>query len=180
VRKHLRGSVHGRFQPFHKGHLEYFLAAFQQCDFVWIGITQFDIRQLNKTEGAEHRSMSSNNPFSYWQRITMITGALNEVGIGSERFGFVPFPIERPETLPDFFDLSIPIFTTVYDEWNEHKISTLEALGGQVIVLWKRDTKEFEGARIRSLISGGDVRWRELVPSFVARFISNHRLDAAQ
>src|SRR5882762_11160853 len=95
----LKGSVHGRFQPFHKGHLEYFLATFQQCEFVWIGITQFNIRQLGKTEAAEHRSISSNNPFSYWQRITMIAGALNEVGINRERFGFIPFPIEQPETL---------------------------------------------------------------------------------
>jgi len=37
------GSIHGRFQPFHNEHLDYVLRALDRCDFLWIGITQYDI-----------------------------------------------------------------------------------------------------------------------------------------
>ena len=40
-----QGSVHGRFQPPHNGHLEYILAAKVQVKFLWIGIARYDIRE---------------------------------------------------------------------------------------------------------------------------------------
>ncbi len=33
------GMIHGRFQPFHNGHLEYLLAALERCETLIIGIT---------------------------------------------------------------------------------------------------------------------------------------------
>jgi len=167
------GSAHGRFQPFHMGHLEYCLATFDRCQFVWIGIAQFNIRNLAETQVAQHRSLAANNPFTYRQRVAMISGALDEARIDHARFAFVPFPIETPELLGDFFDLSIPVFTTVYDEWNEHKIKALQGLGAHVVVLWKRDYKEFEGAKIRGLIKSGDPGWRTMVPPYVYQFITH-------
>jgi len=50
------GSAHGRFQPFHNGHLEYVLAAQKQSDFLWIGITKFDIDQHKEISGGEIRN----------------------------------------------------------------------------------------------------------------------------
>ena len=37
-----RGMIHGRFQPFHLGHLEYLQGAAAQSDEVWVGITNPD------------------------------------------------------------------------------------------------------------------------------------------
>jgi nicotinamide-nucleotide adenylyltransferase len=34
--------VHGRFQPFHSGHLQYALAALQRCAHLIVGITNPD------------------------------------------------------------------------------------------------------------------------------------------
>ena len=34
--------IHGRFQPFHNGHLEYLRGAAERSDEVWIGITNPD------------------------------------------------------------------------------------------------------------------------------------------
>ena len=37
-----RGMIHGRFQPFHNGHLEYMRGAAEQSDELWVGITNPD------------------------------------------------------------------------------------------------------------------------------------------
>ena len=37
-----RGMIHGRFQPFHLGHLEYLRGAAERCDEVFVGITNPD------------------------------------------------------------------------------------------------------------------------------------------
>jgi cytidyltransferase-like protein len=34
--------IHGRFQPFHRGHLEYMRGASERCDELWVGITNPD------------------------------------------------------------------------------------------------------------------------------------------
>lgn len=36
------GMIHGRFQPFHNGHLEYALAALSRCSHLIVGITNPD------------------------------------------------------------------------------------------------------------------------------------------
>ena len=37
-----RGMIHGRFQPFHLGHLEYLKGAAERSDEVFVGITNPD------------------------------------------------------------------------------------------------------------------------------------------
>src|SRR6266702_2774642 len=104
------GSAHGRFQPFHLGHLEYVLAAKDRCAFLWIGITKFDITASALNPLCTHREQPENNPLTYYERLKMITAALLECGVGRERFGFVPFPIETPLSLPSFLPVTIPCF----------------------------------------------------------------------
>ena len=40
--RHRYGMVHGRFQPFHVGHLEYALTALHRCEHLIVGITNPD------------------------------------------------------------------------------------------------------------------------------------------
>jgi nicotinamide mononucleotide adenylyltransferase len=42
------GVVHGRFQPFHNGHLEYVLSAKQKCDFLYVGIAMWGSPTLTR------------------------------------------------------------------------------------------------------------------------------------
>src|SRR5437763_1227629 len=122
------GSVHGRFQILHNEHLEYILGAKERCRYLWIGLTQFDIRNLAPSP-ALHRQMAVNNPLTFAERVEMITDALVMSGIDRDEFGFVPFPIENWQRLPDFLPLAVPCFTTICDEWNEEKIRRLEGIG---------------------------------------------------
>src|SRR5260370_2605555 len=104
------GCVHGRFQPFHNDHLEYVLAAKDRCEFLWIGITKYDVTPAELSPLARHRERPENNPLTYFERINVIADALLESHVERRTFGFVPFPIETPQRLPAFMPISIPCF----------------------------------------------------------------------
>ncbi len=167
------GSIHGRFQPFHNGHLEYLTAALDQCDYIYIGITQFRRRSLIQVKpvAALHRAQPQSNPLSYFERLVMIQSLLRSLGIGPERYCVTPFPIEEPSELNDFLPTHITVFTTTYDEWNERKIAVLEEHGYPVVNLWSRSEKVVAGQRIRELLRDDDDGWRALVPNAVADFL---------
>ena len=172
------GSVHGRFQPFHNGHLEYVLAALAHCDFLYVGVTQYRRGRLVAVDApdARHRAAPEHNPLTYFERATMIRAALLAAGVSGDAFTVIPFPIEEPSELAEFLPLDIPIFTTVYDAWNEEKIRVLGGLGYTVRVLYRRAVKEISGAQVRALLRDGDDAWRALVPPAAAALLDDHML----
>jgi nicotinamide mononucleotide adenylyltransferase len=164
-------SVHGRFQPFHNEHLEYVLAAKQQTDFLWIGITKFDINPSEFTPLGRLRERPENNPLTYFERVSIISAALVEAGLQTDSFGFVPFPIETPQRLGAFMPTTVPCFTTVCEDWNREKITILRRYGYSVTVLWERPLKTVTGGAIREDIMAGGTAWESLVPPATARAI---------
>jgi nicotinamide mononucleotide adenylyltransferase len=164
-------SVHGRFQPFHNDHLEYVLAAKQRCEFLWIGITKYDITQSEFTPLGRPRERPENNPLSYFERINIISESLTAAGMEPGNFGFVPFPIETPERLPGFMPITIPCLTTVCEEWNREKIKILRSYGYTVSVLWERSQKLVSGGVIRENIINGGSEWKSMVPAATARAV---------
>jgi len=170
------GSAHGRFQPFHLGHLEYLLAAKSHCAFLWVGITQFDVTCLLESPADRHRQSRFNNPLTYFERSEMITDSLVDSGLTKDQFAILPFPIDRPESLPNFLPTSVPVFSTVCEPWGRHKIELLQQVGYEVIVLWERDIKLHEGMKIRRQIMVGDATWRAAVPPATARLVENWRI----
>jgi cytidyltransferase-like protein len=176
IKKYAQGSVHGRFQPLHNGHLKYILGAKQYCDFIWIGITQYNIHSMLESPQDPHRQEEKNNPLTYFERAEIIREALLDDGFRQGEFDIIPFPIETPEILPDFLPVTIPIFTTIYDEWNLHKVDVLRQIGYEVIVLWEETVKEIDGMEIRELLCGGDERWRQKVPWATIRAIEKYRV----
>lgn len=171
------GSAHGRFQPLHKGHLEYLLAAKERCDFLWVGITQFDVHDLKPSPKDRHREDPANNPLTYDERVEIVTEALMDEGIRRNEFKIIKFPVESPEILNEVLPINIPIFTTVYDDWNRYKIEALRKRGYKVIVLWERKEKVFDGIEVRRLIREGDPKWRELVPPATIRALERYNIQ---
>ena len=60
-----QASAHGRFLPFHNVHLEYILAAKECYEFLWIGVTKFEI--LTATPLGLQRERPENNPLTYFE-----------------------------------------------------------------------------------------------------------------
>ena len=146
------------------GHQEYIHAAIERCDFLWIGIARPDIQEDLPCDIAKHREDRESNPLTYFERIRIIREMLFNLGVRQSQFDFVPFPIDQPERLRDFLDISVVCFTTIYDDWNRHKINVLKKLGYEVEVLWEREHKKYNGQIIRELIRNSLGGWEEMVP----------------
>lgn len=165
------GSVHGRFQPPHLGHRDYILAAKQHCEFLWVGITNYERNASTTSAAAPHRHATDANPFTYLERTILLSKMLVAEGLSSLEFGFVPFPIENPALLAEFIPRDATCFTTIYDDWNREKIATLQRAGYEVRVLWERtpEEKTISGHLVRALLRKGDDRWRSMVAPAVVR-----------
>lgn len=161
-------SVHGRFQPFHNGHLAYVLAALDVAECVHIGLTRISstLEQGMPAEG--HRFTDEANPFSYDQRVLIIESALKGEGIDPDRFRIQAFPIEEPAKLLQLWSTDFPCLTTTVDEWNLQKISLLEENGYKVQVLkegaWTGASMT-SGTELRAMMRAGSDQWKTYVPT---------------
>lgn len=184
------GTIHGRFQVFHNGHLEYALQAKSKCDFLIVGITNPDITLTKEDETHVARSRSENNPFTYYERMLMIREALLGVGLAREVFEIVPFPINYPELLSNYIPLDAVNYTRVYEDWNRKKIKLLKEQG-LVVEVMHEDTPENkthtaqlpiggigeeqllpveEGTKVRKRMLE-DRNWRDYVPPGTAKIV---------
>lgn len=151
------------FQPLHNQHLEYIMEAKKEMSFFMDWITH-GYQVIVRIPQNPHRCDASNNPLTYFERINIIQKSLVSSGVNKKDFAFIPFPIENPEKLPDFLPTSVPIYTTICDEWNSYKITILEKVGYKVIVLFNRESTVIRGKIIRSEILNDGKNWENLVP----------------
>lgn len=155
-----RGLFVGRFQPFHNGHLEVIKKIMKEVDELVIVV------------GSSQYSHNLNNPFTAGERITMIRKALNEEGIQLTKIWIIPVPDVHQHLLwvPQIVGYS-PKFNVVYTNEPLTRRLFMEA-GFNVLSmpLIKRDI--YLATEIRKRILAGK-NWKELVPSSIAKFISD-------
>ncbi len=164
------GMIHGRFQPFHLGHLTYMRAALELCRTLIIGITNPDPTAIREEAEASHRHRDEANPYSFFQRQMMIRDTLLDEGVDLRRAVFIPFPINFPERWRYYLPPGTVQFIRVFSDWEHKKVARFQEAGYEVRVLHPGAEKEVEARDIRALMaSGGD--WRSLVPGAVARAI---------
>jgi nicotinamide-nucleotide adenylyltransferase len=162
------GMIHGRFQPFHDGHLEYLVAAAGRCRRLAVGITNPEGFPLRPEPSDPARHLPASNPFTDAERRAMVEAAAAEAGVGPVEV--VPFPA----TEPDLWDGLVPAgavqFVRVLSPWGASKLSRFEERGHPVVVLEAPGGKRVSGEQVRAAMrSGGD--WRALVPPAVAAII---------
>lgn len=168
--------IHGRFQPLHKGHLEYLMAGKQRCDVLIVGISNADPSHLGHEPSDPARSLDIANPCTFYERALMVESALVDEGVSRADFRIVPFPICVPELLPYYVPKHAEYLLTIYDDWGEEKRRRLEHLVGGVHVMWRRDWKFTTGTIVRTHIAEGR-EWRDLVPPATIRTILEHGID---
>lgn len=164
------GMVHGRFQPFHRGHLQYTVAAVSQCDHLLIGITNPDPSLILPEETDAERHRPEANPFTFFERQWMIRAALTEVGIALDRVSLVPFPIHHPDRWRFYCPLDTVQFLRVFSAWGREKLQRFQAEGYRVEVLDVGAVKEISGAEVRRRLREGQ-KWEELLPPAVAEVL---------
>ena len=164
------GMIHGRFQPFHNGHLEYLHLARERCETLIIGITNPDPLQTAEEETSKHRHLDGANPFTFTERQLMIREVLADEGVSLDRVIFIPFPVNLPERWRFYVPADAVQYIRVFSPWEQAKVDRLRAFGYRVEILQQGVEKGVEATEIRRRLTAGE-NWRELVPPGVARTI---------
>ena len=112
------GVVHGRFQVLHLKHMEYFLAAKMRCRVMYVGITHPDIGAYPATSPLDlHGTAKADNPLTYIERYEMIRDALLDFGVKRDEFEIIPFPVSRPQKLPEYVPADAVHYMSLCGEW---------------------------------------------------------------
>jgi nicotinamide-nucleotide adenylyltransferase len=159
--------IHGRFQPFHNGHLEYLHGAAERSDEVFVGITNPDPQRIKEEATDPLRHLPESNPFSYVERLLMIEAVAQDEGISAH---VIPFPVNEPELWNAYVPARVTQYLRLFSEWGGTKLERMREAGYEVVILDEGAEKEISGTDVRdALRSGGE--WEALVPAGVARVI---------
>ena len=170
------GAVCGRFQIFHREHLQYVLAARERCRHLIVGITSPDSSVALPEREDANRSQARANPCSYYERLEMIQAALVEAGVSRETFDIVPFPIGAPQLLHFYVPKDAYVFLTILDDWGRRKAQRLQAFGYRTEVLWEKTHKGVSSSMLRQYITEGKD-WSGFVPPATYRYITQKGID---
>lgn len=153
------GLFVGRFQPFHKGHLETVKFALKSVDILVMVV------------GSAQKSHEMRNPFTAGERVMMIKASLDaEKGVDACRVLMVPVPdVDVHALWTRQVDMLVPKYEVVFANdpftlllFRERGVRTVEAL------LFERSRMTATEVR-RRMAEGED--WQELVPEQVAGVI---------
>jgi nicotinamide-nucleotide adenylyltransferase len=162
-----RGMIHGRFQPFHNGHLEYLKGAAARCDELFVGITNPDPARIKPEESDPQRHLPDANPYTYAERLLMVKAAARDARLDLARVHVIPFPVNEPELWAAYVPGDVVHFIRLFSDWGGTKLERLREAGFEVVVLDEGAAKEISGADVRAAVrEGGD--WERLVPPAVA------------
>ncbi|UIP01334.1 adenylyltransferase/cytidyltransferase family protein (plasmid) [Halobaculum sp. CBA1158] len=174
------GHVHGRFQPFHDGHLAYCEWAAGECDELLVGVTNADPAHVRSESADPDRDDPRNNPFRYHERHRMVTAALSAVDLGVP-VRVLPFPINRPELWEHYAPVDALHLVRVLEDWHEIKVDRLREHGRTVHTTAAERT--VSGTAIREAMAAGGRAddhdtgegdgWRTSVPAPVAAVIDD-------
>ena len=162
-----RGMIHGRFQPFHLGHLEYLKGAAAHCEEVFVGITNPDRERIRPEAADPLRHLPEANPFTYVERLLMIEAVAKDEGILAH---VIPFPVNEPELWSAYVPARVTQYLRLFSEWGGTKLERMRDAGYQVVVLDEGVDKEISGADVRAALRSG-ADWEAFVPPGVARVI---------
>lgn len=164
------GMIHGRFQPFHNGHLAYALGALARCDHLIVGITNPDPSTVVEEAADPQRHRPDANPLTYFERQRVVRAALAEAGVPVERFSVVPFPIHHPERWIAYAPAGTRQYIRLFSDWGREKRERFEQHGWPVEVLDEGQAKDVSGEEIRRrLLTGDDIS--DLAPNSVAAIL---------
>ena len=168
----LYGMIHGRFQPFHVGHLDYMKKAMARCQRLIVGITNPDPFEVEEEADSSHRHLKDANPYTFFQRLSMVKALLIEENVDLRTVTLIPFSVHHPEKWPYYLPPahSVVHYMRIFSDWEQTKADRLRANGFAVEILDEGVPKSLSGIDVRGEMERGNG-WKRLVPPAVAQVI---------
>lgn len=144
--------IHGRFQPFHDGHLAY------AQEVIEIGHTALlvGITNPSRTEKSEmsddHRHRADANPYTFFERARMVTRSLNRLYKKLDVVA-VPFNLNAPDSWA-VLPRDVTQYVSVLEPWDCVKAQRFSEYGFEVVELLGRQ-RITSGTDVRQLLNSG-------------------------
>jgi nicotinamide-nucleotide adenylyltransferase len=153
----MRGTLIGRFQPVHKGHIYVIKEIQKEVDEIIICI------------GSAQKSHSLENPFTAGERVMMLKKSLYENGI-TKNYYILPVPdVENNSVWVSYIKSLSPPFSKVYSG-NTLVKRLFKEQGIEVETPPMYNRQEFSGTEIRRRMLEGEP-WEEFVPGGVVEVV---------
>jgi len=149
----------GRFQPFHRGHLDAIFSIFEKFpdDFLIIAI------------GSARDDFSDKNPFTAAERAAMIFAALDDAGISRQKYNLCPIPdIHHFSLYPAFCARFLPPFSRVFSGSEITRELFSRFSDAEVFEICKR--QKISATAVREKLKNGDD-FSKMVPAAVFHFL---------
>lgn len=168
------GCVTGRLQPVHNGHLELFRMVLDAGLRLVVGITNPD--PPSRAEHPDHgsRHLEENNPFTYYQRMTMVRAALRSAHVERDRYEIVPFPLHDRDRVGHYVPFDVVQYVRVFSRWEAGKAEMLRGYGYSVKAIQGDVEQRITATDIREGLRRGRP-WHHLVAPPVAELIESYR-----
>jgi len=158
----MRGLLIGRFQPFHKGHVNVIQEISPHVDEIIIGI------------GSAQKSHSLDNPFTAGERLMMIKNSLLDLGEFIKNYYIIPISDVNNNSLwVSHVESLTPPFGRAYSG-NPLVKRLFKEAGKNVATPPLFNREEYSGTEIRRRILENEP-WQELVPKAVEEVIKEVR-----
>jgi len=155
----MRGMIVGRFQPFHKGHLNAINYILSEVDDLIVIIA------------ASQQSHQPSNPFTAGERYDMIHDALVDELSDITRVIIIPAnDIQDNGLWVAHLTRLVPKFDVVYTN-NPHTSYLFEQAGKEVRNPPLFERKGFSAQHIRQLLVEGKKNWKQFLPKAVVKKI---------
>ena len=170
--------MHGRFQPPHNGHIRYILAALKHAQHLYIGICTPEVCSEEEMARTGYPCVPRLNPFSYQERVEMITIALDAEHVERSRYTCIPFPSDY-KNLDQLILRDTVFLMSVTGASDKEKISYIKKLGykAKAIITIPETEKRERSGTVRNSAADGAALWKTMVPPAIADYIVKNRLE---
>lgn len=160
------GMIHGRFQPFTIGHMEYLKHVLNYVDRLVIGITNPEINRLQSNMNDDHRHLKSANPYTFYQRMRMIEESVKldiEINDRYNDISIIPFYVEDIKLWDGYLPpTSYVQYINLFDSWDIFKKDAFEKYGYKTVDIGL--PRIISATKVRQYMNEKNSKWIEMVP----------------